>query len=453
MPSSGGAALCIDPKGKYLLPGSTSDTVRVATGQHVWKAYGRLDGEQNNSYAEAMALLQVLRWVQPSCHLQVYIDNLGVIQRWQGLRGDDPHSRAKWGCRAVWNRIHALMDCRERAGGSTELEWIHSHVDDEDRRQRKKQPTSAGMDWWEVTPERKEAAMPTQPLPCACGGDHEGHCVAAHPHHLGNVLADCLADQGKALEQGEHHVEVFDGGITVLRSGYSKQLECRQGEDRYVLRSIQSICQGNIAAELATRSQDKRLGLMAGGKSQRAVGWTAAYDAAWKVARAGAMAAGTSQRFKVRAWADCLPTYQNMARRARGDGPNLYQIVYGDGGEFQGHCLRCREGVVESMNHAFCECPAGTAHRQHIQDYIHGKWEEAGMGEVWTQVNWLAVEYEGWEPWWGWVGLVPMEAVYEVKNSISSGAFQKAQALVSATARMLTKYATVRPPAQGMAHV
>ena len=34
-PAAGwGAALCIDPKGKYLLPGSTSDTVRVATGQH-----------------------------------------------------------------------------------------------------------------------------------------------------------------------------------------------------------------------------------------------------------------------------------------------------------------------------------------------------------------------------------------------------------------------------------
>ena len=40
---------------------------------------------QNNSYAEAMALLQVLRWVHPAVNLQVYIDNLGALSTYKEM--------------------------------------------------------------------------------------------------------------------------------------------------------------------------------------------------------------------------------------------------------------------------------------------------------------------------------------------------------------------------------
>ena len=112
------------------------NTTRKAEGWEV-SGQGRLHGEQSNSIAEAMALLQVLRGVHPTQDVTVYIDNNGVLQNWDRGRGDDPRGRLQQGGRAVWNRILGMKRYRADQGGDTTLVWVHSHVDDNDRRERK----------------------------------------------------------------------------------------------------------------------------------------------------------------------------------------------------------------------------------------------------------------------------------------------------------------------------
>ena len=150
------------------------------------RGQGRLHGEQSNSIAEAMALLQVLRGVHPSEDITVYIDNDGVILNWDKGRGDDPRGRLQQGGRAVWNRLMGIKRYRAEQGGATRLVWVHSHVDDKERRERKP---------------RKGVAPPPNPKLCACGGDKKGHCIPSHHAHVGNDLADSLAEGGKHMKR------------------------------------------------------------------------------------------------------------------------------------------------------------------------------------------------------------------------------------------------------------
>ena len=109
------------------------------------RLWGRLAGEQNNSYAEAMALLQALRHVHTGDDMDIYIDNLGVIQRWDGLQGHDVRGRIGGGARAIWSRILCLRQAREEAGARTEVHWVHSHVEDEDRQERQPRGGAGGL--------------------------------------------------------------------------------------------------------------------------------------------------------------------------------------------------------------------------------------------------------------------------------------------------------------------
>ena len=61
------------------------------------------------------------------------------------------------------------MKARKVHAGVTELQWIHSHVDDEDRRKRVKPPRKDGVDWWEdAGPKSKQQERaPITPLVCA----------------------------------------------------------------------------------------------------------------------------------------------------------------------------------------------------------------------------------------------------------------------------------------------
>ena len=235
-----------------------------------------------------------------------------------------------------------LMQLRKVHGALTALHWVHSHVDDEDRRKRVKAPQKAGVDWWETAPPKGKLQEDREvtPLACACGGDEHGHCLPMHPHHMGNVLADALADKGKVLDEACMHAEAYDGRQVVLCTGEQQQLLCQQGEDGYVLIGEEGLCQGSIVSELSHWIQHRHLRRLANGRSKRGAAWAEAHSLCWQVARSSAMDAKTSWRYKVRAWADCLPTYANLSQKARGDGPNVYKYVYGDGGAFEGHCLR-----------------------------------------------------------------------------------------------------------------
>ena len=134
-----------------------------------------------------MALLQVLRGVHPSEDITVYIDNDGVLLNWDKGRGDDPRGRLQQGGRAVWNRLMGIKRYRAEQGGATRLVWAHSHVDDKERRERKP---------------RKGLAPPPDPKLCACVGDKKGHCIPSHHAHVGNDLADSLAEGVKHMKKG-----------------------------------------------------------------------------------------------------------------------------------------------------------------------------------------------------------------------------------------------------------
>jgi hypothetical protein len=118
----------------------------------------------------------------------VYIDNNGVLQNWDRGRGDDPRGRLQQGGRAVWNRILGMKRYRADQGGATTLVWVHSHVDDKDRRERK--------------PKKGEGKGDAPPMQCACGGNEKGHCIPEHHAHVGNELADSLAEGGETHETG-----------------------------------------------------------------------------------------------------------------------------------------------------------------------------------------------------------------------------------------------------------
>ena len=68
-----------------------------------------------------------------------------------------------------------------------------------------------------------------------------------------------------------------------------------------------------------------------------------------------------------------------------------------------------------------------------------------GLGLVWDEVGWLQPQNqlidEGWQSWWGWVGLVPKAAVLDAMQQ-DPQAKEAIQVAVSKTARMMTKQAT-----------
>ena len=140
------------------------------------------------------------------------------------------------------------------------------HVDDEDRRTRKRKlKVKAADDWWvidghhgEQVPKEDEEAP--QQLVCACGGDEKGHCIPTHPHHVGNVLADALAEKGKALECRHMHVQMLtDRRIDTISDGEDATLRYHMGEEAAVLVVDGNICQGGATKALANAVQARRL--------------------------------------------------------------------------------------------------------------------------------------------------------------------------------------------------
>ena len=67
---------------------------------------------------------------------------------------------------------------REGQGTSTEVQWVHSHVDDKQRQQ--------------VSDKSRHQ--------CCCKGKG-GKCDPMHPRHIGNSRADELATEGLSMAQ------------------------------------------------------------------------------------------------------------------------------------------------------------------------------------------------------------------------------------------------------------
>ena len=138
--------------------------------------------------------------------------------------------------------------------------------------------------------------MANAPLRCACGGDEKGHCIASHQHHLGNELADSLAEEGKALDPAWMQARLTAGTVVkTLELGRSADLFVECGEERALLiTSTGAVTQGPIAKVLETATSDRRIAALSDGASKKGNQWAMGRSLSWAPARKSAMGADTS---------------------------------------------------------------------------------------------------------------------------------------------------------------
>ena len=146
------------------------------------------------------------------------------------------------------------------------------------------------------------------------------------------------------------------------------------------------------------------------GQSERARSWYWAREMSWGEARCKVIGSGVaSRRFLVRAWADCLPTYQNIARRTRGVGPNIYRHVWRGGEEVKGECPLCCGGT-ETLLHALSECPATPGVREEGIRALEHEWEGEGELDWRRDPGPLEPSFNPggeWRGQCGWLGIIP----------------------------------------------
>ena len=175
----------------------------------------RLPGDQCNFSAESMAILHGLLTHHPETPLTFFVDNHAAILRTDQDDCNLPRTRSNRPARAIWNRVAACL--RDRTG-LTAFRWVHSHP--------KASPRATKVN--------------DCGLVCACGqthGPNSNQCDPSHIHHLGNDIADRLANQGR------HKVSNPDCAL--------------DGEERHILRWQGIPCLGSIPVILKLASRKK----------------------------------------------------------------------------------------------------------------------------------------------------------------------------------------------------
>jgi ribonuclease HI len=394
----------------------------------------RLKGDQDNYTAEATAALSAIINTHPATDINLYIDNQAVIMRLDKDHRNDPRARMSGNARATMSRIEAILELRRKEGSKTTVNWIHSHVEDEER----------------AVQESKNSK-----LSCACG---KAKCDPLHKHHKGNDEADALAKQGALSE----------GGPT--------QEDPMKGEDAVHLTIEGNLCQGPIRESLAEactkqREEKARRRYIESGKTEGRLE-AAMYDMLRlsnkamrkKVANNSGAA---PMRYWPRAATEQLPTYHHEYKRVKA-GSEIYNEMYKNDIE-GGLCVACKK--PETLQHIMCECeiprvkqirtkalrevvkcwgkkpegnnPKGKKKkraRETIQEKNpsseepHQAQDEEQRGKTPTPRNkatarelnpegWPSRDYitqkhskegEGWQQWWAWLGLVPESTVAQV---------------------------------------
>ena len=356
--------------------------------KQIGSASGRLHGLQSNDIGEAMAVLQALRKTKLEHDATLFIDNTGVVQTCSKDHSKSPRSRLRQGGRAVWNRICALIRTRKVHGAQTKFEWIHSHVDKDDRQKWKEE--------WVFD--------------CACGGGNnpDRQCNPHHKHHIRNEEADTLATQGINKD-----IPIDD------------QLNCQAGEEQYVLRrdrGSKHILQGDIRNEIQQRVSDARLQSMNAravkDDLEKAGAWLVrAYDAHQPTMLRLSKTTRVSQRFRIRAWTDTLCTnHEEFIKSGSGSKQEVYEkdgVNLLDGGR----CRCCDLNATETVQHML-ECPSGGDIRQHAEANIDRIWREKGKGDIWKQLKQRWIKGEGqqeqkWLTWWAYLGIIQKSLVAE----------------------------------------
>ena len=360
---------------------STPDTFGMW--DHLDGGHNRLAGEQSNDLGEAMAVLQALRNTHLEDKATLYIDNMGVVLTAQKQRATDPRQRMKQGGRAIWNRIEMLIAARNAAGAGTEFKWIHSHVDEPERRK-----------WQE-----------SWPMECACGGQGKRECDPKHRHHQGNADADERATKGIAMAPPRE-----------------SELHPTCGEEKYHLKWGDTPIQGNIydalteavtkarVVELATRAQTQNL--------TKAQDWVNQLDLTDEAVRKHVSRTKTiNNRFRVRAWSQTLCVYAEEAKKVGG----TKGAVYTDKLE-GGRCRCCDETPLEDLQH-FLTCPE----REDLWITTMTKIERMWTTQKGTHPEWKEMKNEWrkdtagskWNRSWRRLGMVPAATTARVLSEYS----------------------------------
>ena len=133
------------------------------------------------------------------------------------------------------------------------------------------------------------------------------------------MCCDEAADRGKGLQEG--HMEREEGrGALPAGDKWCADLSPLYGEGSCaVVGRDGRVVQGDIVQALQAAGWEVQRHYLRCSASERARSWYWAREVSCGAARRQvACCTEVPQRFLVRAWADCLPTYQNIARRTRG---------------------------------------------------------------------------------------------------------------------------------------
>ena len=163
-------------------------------------------------------------------------------------------------------------------------------------------------------------------------GDHKNQCDPSHVHHLGNDIADQLANQGRS--KGSNDSMALDG------------------EEEYILRWKGQPCLGSIPATLKLANRMKRLEDMARSDVTRDQNLARMINLSVpNIRQAIKQIKGISSRFSIRAATDTLPTYHNEYKKI------ITSTAYKN--RYQGHidgglCPFCK--VPETLSHTLTYC-------------------------------------------------------------------------------------------------
>ena len=148
----------------------------------LWRASGRVAGKQDNFYAESEALLQALLRVHTEDNVVIGCDNATCVNMCCQEEAHNQRTVAdalSMPARCTWNRIWALIRHRAAKKASTQVHWVHSHVDVVERQ-----------------------VVTSADLTCMChlhypSAGSTGRCNPGSRAHVGNKAADEAADEGR----------------------------------------------------------------------------------------------------------------------------------------------------------------------------------------------------------------------------------------------------------------
>jgi len=208
---------------------------------------------------------------------------------------------------------------------------------------------------------------------CACGGieleDGSLACDPAHPHHIGNQLADELA----TLALGDEDID-----INLARPFESPVM----GEEDWIMTIEEGYVQGNIKDALGAQQVHHVLEMMRQSSSAKNMQeWGLRDQVSHPVVKKALINdTVTSRRFRLKLWTNSLPTYGNLHKRMSFQ--SATHLVYGS--HINGGCCPlCGCQCEETMRHVLMECPKHKHIRDKLMRDVHQCWSSENKLQTW----------------------------------------------------------------------